>query len=446
MLSLDERAMNLAEQEEAKRRKANGKSREVGELTIEDVERMRGLADEEDAAVASMEAGAPGGGWIKHGKGKPISCMANAVRYFEDETGLPGRLAYCEFTGRTLLRKEDADVELTDEEFTVIKLRAEEAVAINWTDSHLWQALRYLAFKRKRHPVRGYLIAVQWDKTERLSYLPSDVFSIDNTPLNSAILRKWMISAVARIMQPGCIAQHVLILIAKTGLGKSAFFRIIAKQAEWFLEHTAGLDAKESAMKMQGKWIVELMEVVAFQRKEVEEIKGFITTQADNYRSPYDKVAHDHPRQCVLGATTERDAPLAADEAHRRFWPIRFKEKINFEYLEKNLDQLWAEAYHAYRSGESWNIDDPSLTQGMWEAQAELSDKSHPWEELLEKNGIFMMDQLTMSQCFDAIPLRNADRTQKPKNDMGDIMRRHGYAYKPVRDVDGKLVKRYCKQ
>ena len=40
--------------------------------------------------------------------------------------------------------------------------------------------------------------------------------------------RKWLISAVARVILPGCQADHALILEGEQGYGKSSALRILA--------------------------------------------------------------------------------------------------------------------------------------------------------------------------------------------------------------------------
>jgi hypothetical protein len=75
------------------------------------------------------------------------------------------------------------------------------------------------------HPIRDYLNSLKWDRKPRLDtwltyYL--GVAPVEN--YTAAAGRMWMISAVARVFKPGCIAKYVLIATGGQDLGKSTAF------------------------------------------------------------------------------------------------------------------------------------------------------------------------------------------------------------------------------
>ena len=84
-----------------------------------------------------------------------------------------------------------------------------------------------------------------------------------------------------------------------------------------------------------------------------EEVKQFISRQVERYVAKYGRVVSDEPRQCIFAGTTNKDAYFTDQTGARRFWPI-YAHKVDLEWLKENLDQLWAEAVHAYESGEHW--------------------------------------------------------------------------------------------
>ncbi len=60
------------------------------------------------------------------------------------------------------------------------------------------------------HPVRDFLDKLKWDERPRLDIGPSYYFGCAAIPNYSEhVFSKWMISAVARIYEPGCMAKYV---------------------------------------------------------------------------------------------------------------------------------------------------------------------------------------------------------------------------------------------
>jgi putative DNA primase/helicase len=208
------------------------------------------------------------------------------------------------------------------------------------------------------HPVRDYLASLNWDGVPRLAKWTSTYLGADETELNAAFGARWMISAVARIMRPGIKADHMLILEGPQGAKKSSALKVLA--GDWFTDELAEIGSKDAAQQMRGIWIIEIAELDAISRAEVSRIKAFLTRTTDRYRPPYERYIITVPRQCVFAGSVNPDTYLRDETGNRRFWPVHCGP-IDLAALERDRDQLWAEAMKLYRDGAIWWLEEPRL-------------------------------------------------------------------------------------
>jgi predicted P-loop ATPase len=154
----------------------------------------------------------------------------------------------------------------------------------------------------------------------------------------------------------------MLVLISKEGAGKSTFVRKIAVNKDWSKSGLAIVDTQKAVEQIQGKWIVEIDELAAFKRSEIEIVKSFVSNEVDNYRNPYGEFSSDHPRQCVFIGTTNEMEFLSDRGKNRRFWPVVLNDlnvtKSVWDDLTPDyVSQLWAEACEKYNNGEDLHLD-----------------------------------------------------------------------------------------
>ena len=243
---------------------------------------------------------------------------------------------------------------------------------------------------------------------------------------------KWLIAAVARIYRPGCKADYVIILEGPQGIGKSTCLLILAGR-EWFADEIADLGTKDSAQDLRGKWIVELAEVAALRRGEIERVKAFVSRNVDHYRPSYGRRSMDFPRQCVFAGTTNADAYLADETGNRRFWPVKVTG-LQLDALERDRDQLWAEAVARFKAGESWWLD--REVEAFAAEEQEQRRQGDPWEEpILDWLGRQTKAEHTVAEILQgAIGREVGDWTQRDMNRVVRCLRANGYERVQVRD------------
>ena len=213
-----------------------------------------------------------------------------------------------------------------------------------------------VAHESSVHPVRSYLEALKWDGEPRLQIWLAEFLNAEAAPAYlKAVGAKFLISAVARIFEPGCQVDHVLVFEGPQGIGKSQTARALAVNREWFTDDMPDIHSKDAPLQLCGRWIVELAELAALRRTEIEGMKAFITRPTDVYRPPYAHRAIAVQRQSVFLATTNEAQYLRDPTGNRRFWPVTCGA-IDVAGLTQHRDQLWAEAVSLYRAGAAWHL------------------------------------------------------------------------------------------
>jgi predicted P-loop ATPase len=311
--------------------------------------------------------------------GKLLPSYDNAAIMLENSPEWAGVLGFNEFSGaHSILKPPPSPVtgevgsELQDH-FDTECVRWLERRGVMVRPDLVRRVIDSIARRNGYHPVRDYLEGLPtWDGQRRIGSWLIDyagVQSSDGNPNSYAMAvgEKFLISAVARVMDPGCKADHLLVLEGPQGIGKSSAVRILASD-QFFSDQLAELGSKDASMQNRGVWIIELSELGALTRGELEKQKAFLSQQVERFRLPYGHRLVHIPRQCVFIGTTNSDTWLRDETGGRRFWPVRCRQ-IDIAGLKRDRDQLWAEALHAYRSGVTWWLDDEQLVKEAAEEQ-----------------------------------------------------------------------------
>ena len=217
--------------------------------------------------------------------------------------------------------------------------------------SSVLEAVSVVAHDNSFHPVRNYLHHMEWDRVPRLDTWLHTIMGVRKSSYSAKVGKRWMISAVARVMRPGCKADSVMILEGGQGAGKSTAMGILG--GEWFMDTPFSLGDKDGFQAIRGKWIIELGELDSFNKAESTKAKQFFSASTDTYRESYGRRTNDVPRQCVFVGTTNQDEYLKDATGNRRYWPVACT-KVELEKLREIRDQLWAEAMFCYQAEEIW--------------------------------------------------------------------------------------------
>lgn len=244
-------------------------------------------------------------------------------------------------------------------------------------------------YRHSFNSVQNYLDRLTWDGERRLETLFIDYLGAEDTPFNRTITRKALTAAVNRIYEPGCKYDYVLTLLGAQGSGKSTILKKLA--GRWCSDSLTTLSGKEAMEAIQGDWIIELAELSAIKKSELEATKQFITKQVDEYRPAYGRHKETYPRQCIFVATTNEDAFIRDQTGGRRWWPMRVNRlhaKYKLQQLTQDtVDQIWAEAKACYKAGEALYLDDANeaIASALQDEHTEQSPLMGPIGDYLDK-------------------------------------------------------------
>ena len=248
----------------------------------------------------------------------------------------------------------------------------------------LHEAALVLAKRKPFHPVRNYIKSLEWDGKPRLDTWLCHYAGAEANDYVRTVGKKVLVAALARIFNPGCKFDYVLVLEGKQGVGKSTLCEILG--GEWFGDITLDTHNKDTIDAMRGKWIIEASEMEVSRRSETQALKAFITRRVDRVRLAYAKAAKDFPRQCIFIGTTnpESEAGYLKDTTgNRRFWPVHVP-LVKMTELAHDVDQLWAEAYECFKNGEELYITDLDISNYAQE-EANKRRLSDPWLDIISE-------------------------------------------------------------
>jgi len=272
------------------------------------------------------------------------------------------------------------------------------------------------------HPVRYYLENLEWDHQSRLSiWLAAYLGASANGNYLSAVGTKFLISAVARILRPGCQVDHMLVLEGTQGAGKTSAARILSVHPEWFAGSLPDVHSKDAALQLCGRWLIEIAELKAIRSSQLEATKTFLTQCVDTFRAPYARRAAQFPRQCVFIGTTNEHEYLRDRTGNRRYWPVKCGI-IDREGLLRDRAQLWAEAVHLYRASHAWHLNETESAAADFEQRERV-----PISEL-EHDVTAYLDQLSTDETTVRDVLVYGLRLDPDKPVYMDAARRMGYA------------------
>ncbi len=296
--------------------------------------------------------------WLKqcqtNDRGEPRGNIFNAMIALRHEPSVNMLFRLDQMQREPVIAAPDGLRVVTDADVSRVQVHLQKCGLETLGKDTAHQAVAMRADECGFHPVRDYLKGLRWDGTPRVhGWLHTYLGAADNE-YHEQIGSMFLIAMVARVMQPGCKSDYMVILEGPQGALKSSACRILG--GAWFSDCLPDLDrdAVRVAQHLRGKWLIEIAEMSAMNKAESAALKAFITRPQEQFTPKYGRLEVTEPRQCIFVGSTNEAAYLRDATGGRRFWPVKVGAQIDTDALANDRDQLFAEALRLYQQNVPW--------------------------------------------------------------------------------------------
>lgn len=370
---------------------------------LEQDRKGQALAASPDApeAIAQIRAGIDAA-LLRSPGGKLRATPANAMTIFANDPRIANCFAYQAMADRVTLTRapewhrddapsaqDDGPANATDSDVTRAQCWLAREWGLDLGFNVVAQAVEACAQRQWIDPLKDYFasLAGQWDGQPRLATWLAVYMGAAHNTYSREIGTRWLISGVARALQPGCKVDCVLVFEGGQGAKKSSALRTLAPQKDLFFDDVLKVGSKEAAETIRGKFLIELSELAAIKKhSDLEVAKGFVTREIDTYRPSFGRYPRDFKRRCIFAGSTNEREYLIDDTGNRRWWPVRIEvtHMIDLAALREDRDQLWAEALALYQAGAEWWVERNTELEALCVAEQAQREKTDPWAERVE--------------------------------------------------------------
>ena len=275
--------------------------------------------------------------------------------------GLGCRLRYEEFDEQVEINLNDRWEPINAEDYPQIY----RMVDVAWNRYHykpsekaIDRAIVNLAKENSYHRVLQAIDNTEWDGIKRIT----DTKSTDDNTIYSALrikeedelsremIRVWLYGHYGRLRIPGMTFQYIFVLVGPQGVGKDETIERITMNnytnAPSFRNSIDSIE-KKIAEQSKGKMSFVVNELGVMKGQTLANFKSFVTTKEIDTRVAWGRKAEKYPAQYVLTAGTNNQEFLK-DVENRRFMVIPVDNPIDFQWIEDNILQIYAEVQHHY--------------------------------------------------------------------------------------------------
>ena len=249
--------------------------------------------------------------------------------------------------------------------------------------------------------------------------------------------KKWCVRAVKCALISGYFNKQAFILSDDgkgQNIGKSTWCRYLCPESlsDYIAEDMGGAD-KDTRILLCKNFLINLDELAAFQKKEINQLKALLSKDKINERLPYDRKNTVLPRiASFIGSTNQ--STFLQDETGSVRWLCFTVDSIDFSYKKEfDINTLWSQAHFLAKSS---SFDETMTREDV--QQNELRNKKYQISttehqmllSYFEKPGNDSGEFLTSADIVNYITLTSVTRLRLTTVNMGKALTKEGFEKK----------------
>lgn len=357
------------------------------------------------------------------------------------------------FRGAQMIGQKGQWRDWEDEDYTVVRETLENAGFKPVPAEIVKSSVASVARENQFDSALQWAATLAWDGVPRVTTAMHAYYGAQDTPYTRAV-GEYLFTALAdRLLNPGCQADMVVVLVGDQGLAKTSAVAALAPTPSAFVEVSLShRDETDLSRRLRGKLVAEIAEMRGLGTKEIEGIRAWVTRRTEAWVPKYREAETTYARRFLALGTVNGEEFLDDAEGERRWLPTRVGV-MDLKGLERDRDQLWAEGVHMLRNGgQRWQ-----RAQELARLETSQFKVTDPWTP----DVIDWLAGKTSPQGFLGRHVPGSDFTTRDvlgglniavermgrseSVRVGKILKGLGYRLESVRENDGTIPKKWRK-
>ncbi|MBR8073314.1 hypothetical protein KDX14_27695 [Burkholderia cenocepacia] len=351
------------------------------------------VAAEEFDVVVPSAAGEPEHErprYVRDKQGKIESTLDNAAKAVRDPYEVGFDIRYDTFRAEMMLAERGTGGwrPFEDQDISAIRIQMERCGFKRLSKELARDAIALIAKENRFDTAITWIDTLAHDGVPRIDTFMRDYLNAADTPYTRAVSRYMWTALAGRVLDPGCEAPMVPVLIGGQGVGKTRSVKAISPAREFFSEMNLADRDADTSRQMRGKLVIELGELRGLHSRDAEAIKAFISRTDESWIPKYEEFGTTFPRRSVFIGTSNQLQFLDDDTGERRWLPAEVGQ-CDADAIARDRLQLWAEARDAF------------IVEGIaWQDAERLAREVHGRHKIQDEWTQLISDWLDAPQDF----------------------------------------------